>query len=124
PIIEYTPDYMSDLFYLLDAISFVLVEGVNHVHSLIPQICNQEAIDERRRKMICFTQRTGNKINVSDTQQVELITYLSIVEAEQSAHSNTDVNVSSNKEATGYAALDETGVHTMPNLPANEYVDF
>ena len=124
PIIEYSPNYVSDLFYLLDAVSLVSVEGVNHVHSLKPQLCNQESLDKRKKRMACFTQRTANKINISDTQQLELITYLAIVEAEQSAHSNTDTNVSSNKEATGYASLDETGVHTMPNLPGSEYVDF
>jgi len=121
--ILFTTKYMDDVFYLTNATSFLQADKVYHVHSYIPTLYNQQEIDKKRNKVVSFTQRTQNTIAISETQNLTLFTYLSIVENEQSSHSNFSPNASPNKESTGYGVQNVSEIHTLPNLPSNEFVE-
>ncbi|HEX8561772.1 MAG TPA: hypothetical protein VF676_02220 [Flavobacterium sp.] len=121
--ILFTTKYMDDVFDLVNATSFLEADKVYHVHSYKPTLINQQEIEKNRGKVISFTQRTQNTIAISETESLTLFTYLSIVENEQSKHSNFSQNVSANKEATGYAVQNVTDYHTLPNMPGNENID-
>jgi hypothetical protein len=123
PIIEYTTKYMDEVFYLTDTTSFLAVDKVFHVHSFKPVFYTQKEIDKNRGRVVSFTQRTQNTIAISETENLTLFTYLSIVESEQSNHSNIRRSVSSNKEATGYQTQSVDGLHKLPYLPSNEYAE-
>lgn len=121
--ILFTTKYMDDIFYLTDAISFLQAEKVFHVHSYKPTLYNQQAFEAKRGKVVSYTQRTENTIAISDTENLTLFTYISIVENEQSKHSNFSPNASPNKESTGYGVQNLNDVFTLQNLPNNEFVE-
>lgn len=120
--IFFSPKYMDDVFYLTDAVSFLEADNVYHVHSYKPTLYNQQSIDKKRKRVISFTQRTQNTIAISDTQNLTLYTYLSIVENDQSQHSNFEQNPSSNKESVGYGIQKKIRLHDLSNLFNNEIV--
>ncbi len=120
--IYFTTKYMDDVFDLVNASSFLQADKIYHVHSYKPTLYSQKEIDKKRGKVVSYTQRTQNTISISETEGITLFTYLAIVENEESEHYSTAPNLSSNKEATGYRVQDITGLHSLPNLPSNEYV--
>jgi hypothetical protein len=122
PIIEYTTKYMDEVFYLTDAVSFLAVDKVYHVHSYKPVLYNQKDVDKNRGRVIAFTQRTQNTIAINETQNITLFTYISIVDNLQSKHSISKPNGSANKAATGYSGKDAIQVHSLPSQPSNECV--
>lgn len=118
----YTTKYMDDVFYLTRATSFLVADKVYHVHSNVPTLYSQQDIDKARNNVLAYTQRTQDVVQISDTQQLTLFTYLSVAEQEQSNHSSFFPNASANKEATGYSVQSGAPFYTLPNLPSNEYV--
>ncbi|HKX87292.1 MAG TPA: hypothetical protein VJL37_11520 [Flavobacterium sp.] len=123
PTVEFTSKYMDDVFYLIEATSFLKADKIYHVHSYMPTLYNQTEIDKNRNRVVSFTQRTQNAIAINETENLTLFTYLSIVESEQSNHSNFSANASPNKEATGYGVQNLLKIHSLPNLPTDEYID-
>lgn len=121
--ILFTTKYIDDVFDLIDATSFLQADKIYHVHSYKPLLYNQGELDQNRKRVIAFTQRTQNTIAVSDTENLTLFTYLAIVENEQSSHSNFSATSSSDKTATGYSQQNLSEFHTLPNLPGNEYIE-
>lgn len=121
--IYFTPKYMDDVFDLLNTSSFLKADKIYHVHSYKPTLYNQQEIDKNRGKVISYTQRTENNITISETENINLFTYLAIVENEESKHSNFSPNSSANKEATGYGIQNLGEMTTLPNLPGNEFVE-
>ncbi len=118
----YTTKYMDDVFGLARATSFLVADKIYHVHSNVPTLYSQKDIDKNRNNVIAYAQRTENTIPADETQSLILFTYLSLVDQEQSSHSNFSTNVSANKSATGYSVQNITAFHSLPNLPDNEYV--
>jgi len=121
--ILFTTKYMDDVFDLIDATSFLQADKIYHVHSYKPILYNQQEIDNNRGKVVSYIQRTQNTIAINDTENLTLFTYLAIVENEQSSHSNFSPTPSSDKTATGYEVQNVSKFQTLPNLPANEYVE-
>ncbi len=122
PALNFNPAYRDDIFDLVHAVSFLKANNIFHVHSYVPKLQDQADLDPNRGYVLGFTQRTENTIALSETENLTLFTYLSIAESEQSKHTSGQ-NVSSNKEASGYAVQNVTSVHTLPNLPTNEYIE-
>jgi len=123
PDIEFSTKFMDDVFYLTDSISFLESDKIFHVHSYLPTLYNQNSIDKGRAKVVSFLQQTKNIIAISETENLNLFTYLSIVESEQSKHSGYTPNASTNKESIGFSGQNLKSIHTLPNLPSNEYVE-
>lgn len=121
--IKFTTKYMDDVFYLTDAISFLQSDNIFHVHSYLPILYNQKDVDNNRSRVVSFTQRTQNTIAITDTENLTLFTYLSIVENEQSSHSGLSSNSSPNKEATGYSVQNLNNIYTLSCLPSNENIE-
>ena len=121
--ILFTTKYMDDVFDLVNATSFLQADKIYHVHSYKPTLYNQQEIDKNRGKVVAYTQRTQNTIAINDTENITLFTYLAIVENEDSKHSSFSPNASANKEATGYGVQNLLKIHSLPNLPTDEYVD-
>lgn len=119
----FTAGYMDDVFYLTQATSFLVIDNIYSVHSYVPTVYSQQDIEKHKNAVAGYTQKTQHTVEISQSQSLTLITYLSIAEHEQSDHSNFEPNASANKEATGYNRQDTAGGYTLPNLPGNEFVD-
>lgn len=121
--ILFTTKYRDDVFYLINATSFLKADKIYHVHSYKPSLYNQGEIDTKRNRVASFTQRTQNTIAINDTQNITLFTYLSIAESGESSHSIVSSNQSANSEATGYSVQSVAEIYTLPNLPSNESIE-